>query len=250
MKIFLKRSGKMKYPIDVHTHTIASDHAYSTLMENAKYASEIGIKILGTSDHGPAMPHAPHMWHFGNQRVLPREMFDVKMLYGCEANIIDYDGKLDLPIEYQERLDYMIVSLHDPVMKMDQSKELNTTAFLKTMDNPNIHIIGHSGNPRFPIFEEALVKKAKEKDILIEINNSSFSGSRQGSKVICKKIALLCKEHKVKVIINSDAHFCYSIGKFDEAAKLLEEIEMPEELIINSNEDAFLGFLRSKGKKI
>ena len=26
----------MKYKLDVHTHTIASGHAYSTLMENAK----------------------------------------------------------------------------------------------------------------------------------------------------------------------------------------------------------------------
>lgn len=239
----------MRYPIDVHTHTIASNHAYSTIMENAKYASEIGLKILGTSDHGPAMPDAPYIWYFGNFRVMPRELFGVKMLYGCEANIVDYEGNLDLPLEYQERLDYMIVSLHDPVMKPDQSRELNTTAFLKVMDNPNVNIIGHCGNPRFPIFEEELVKKAKEKNILIEINNGSFTGSRPGSKEICKKIALLCKEYKVRVILNSDAHFCYSIGKFDEGIKLLQEIDMPEELIINSSEDAFIDFLRSKGKK-
>lgn len=240
----------MQYTIDVHTHTIVSGHAYSTLMENAKYASEAGMKILGTTDHGPAMPNAPHVWFFGNYRVLPRKLFGVTMLYGCEANIVDYEGNLDLPEELQDKMDILIASLHDPVMKTNQSPELNTAAFLKVLDNPNVHIIGHSGNPKFPIFEEKLVKKAKENNVLIEINNSSFVSSRVGSKETCKKIALLCKQYEAKVIVNSDAHFAYNIGKFDEALALLKEIGMPEELIINRNEEDFLSFLKSKGKTL
>lgn len=240
----------MKYPIDLHTHTIASGHAYSTIMENARYASDIGMKILGTADHGPNMPNAPYIWYFGNFRVLPRKLFGVAMLYGCEANIIDYDGNLDLPLDYQEKIDFMIASIHHPVMELNQNPELNTQAFLKVMDNPNVHILGHIGNPLFPIYEEEVVKKAKEKNILIEINNSSFSGSRPGSKDICKKVALLCKEYKTMIILNSDAHFCHSIGNFDEAIKMLNEINMPEELIINNSEEKLLDFLRSKGKEI
>ena len=86
----------MKYALDVHTHTIASGHAYSTLIENAKAASEKGIKVLGTTEHGISMPHSPHIWYFNNYKVLPREMYGVTMLYGTEANIIDYDGNLDM----------------------------------------------------------------------------------------------------------------------------------------------------------
>lgn len=240
----------MKYPIDLHTHTTASGHAYSTLMENARYASDIGMKVLGTTDHGPAMPDAPYIWYFGNFRVLPRKLFGVTMLYGCEANIMDYEGNLDIPLEYQEKLDIMIASLHHPLMKIQESPELNTQAFLKVMDNPNVHILGHTGNPSFPIYEEEVVKKAKEKNILIEINNGSFGGSRPGSKDTCKKIALLCKEYKTRVILNSDSHFCYSIGNFHKAVKMLREIDMPEELIINNSEEELLDFLKSKGKTI
>ncbi|MDP4090880.1 MAG: phosphatase, partial [Bacillota bacterium] len=226
----------MQYTIDVHTHTIVSGHAYSTLMENARYAGEKGMKILGTTEHGPAMPNAPHVWYFGNYRVLPRKLYGVTMLYGCEANIIDYEGNLDLPVELQDKMDILIASLHDPVMKVDQSRELNTSAFLKVMDNPNVHILGHSGNPRFPIYEEELVKKAKEKNILIEINNSSFVSSRVGSKETCRTIAELCRDYGAKVVLNSDAHFAYNIGCFAEAINLLKEINMPEELIINRDE--------------
>jgi putative hydrolase len=240
----------MKYPIDVHTHTIVSGHAYTTLLENAKYASEIGLKILGTTDHGPSMPGAPHYWHFGNISVMERTLYGVTMLYGCEANIIDYEGHIDLPEDIQQNLDIIIASLHDPVMTPGASKELNTTAYLKAMDNPNIHIIGHSGNPKYPIFEEELVKKAKEKNILIEINNSSFLRSRAGSEKNCSKIALLCKEYGVKIVLNSDAHSCYAIGNFDAALETLKEIDMPEDLIINKSCDEFLDYLKSKGREI
>lgn len=240
----------MKYAIDIHTHTIASGHAYTTLLENAKYASEIGLEILGTTDHGPSMPGAQHYWHFGNLIVLPRELYGVTMLYGCEANIIDYDGNIDLPIEIQKNLDIVIASLHDPVMETNKSPDLNTAAFLKAMENPYVHIIGHSGNPKFPIYEEELVKKAKEKNILIEINNSSLIRSRAGSEKSCTKIALLCKEYGVKIILNSDAHTCFHIGNFDVALKMLQQIDMPEELIINRSKTELLDFLKTKGKNI
>ncbi|AWI06246.1 phosphatase [Clostridium drakei] len=240
----------MKYVLDVHTHTIVSGHAYSTLLENAKYASEIGLKLLGTTDHGPSMPGAPHEWYFGNLKVLPRELFGITMLYGCEANIIDYEGTLDLPIDRQKKLDILIASIHEPIMKANKNSDLNTTALLKAMDNPNVHILGHSGNPKFPIHEEEIVKKAKEKNILIEINNSSFISSRIGSEKNCSKIASLCKEHGVKIILNSDSHFAYRIGGFDAAIKVLKQIDMPEELIINKSKEDFLDFLRAKGKNL
>lgn len=240
----------MKYIMDMHTHTIVSGHAYNTLFENAKYASEIGLQLLGTTDHGPTMPGAPHEWYFGNFRVLPRELFGVTMLYGCETNIIDYDGNLDLPLDRQEKLDIMIASIHEPVMKASTNADLNTLAILGAMDNPNVNIIGHPGNPRFPIHEEEIVKKAKKKNILIEINNSSFLTSRLGSDHNCTKLAKLCKENGVRIILNSDAHVCYQIGNFAAAEEMLEKIDMPKELIINRNKEEFLEFLKEKGKNI
>ncbi|GIM30399.1 putative phosphatase [Clostridium polyendosporum] len=240
----------MKYVLDMHTHTIASGHAYTTILENAKHASEIGLQLLGTTDHAPSMPGAPHEWYFGNLKVMPRELYGVTMLYGCEANIIDYEGNIDLPVEIQEKLDIMIASMHEPVMESNENRDLNTSAFLKAMENPNVHIIGHSGNPRFPIYEEELVKKAKEKNILLEINNSSFTRSRVGSDKTCTKIAQLCKEYGTKIILNSDAHSCFHIGVFDAAVKILKQIDMPEELIINRSKTEFLNFLKEKGKQI
>ena len=41
----------MKAIIDMHTHTVASGHAYSTIHENIQFAKKHGMKFLGTSDH-------------------------------------------------------------------------------------------------------------------------------------------------------------------------------------------------------
>ena len=237
----------MKYELDVHTHTIASGHAYSTLMENAKMASEKGIKVLGTTEHGVTMPHAPHIWYFDNYRILPRELYGVTMLYGVEANIIDYDGKLDIDDSKLDKLDIVIGSIHDEVYKVGNAEE-NTRAFINVIKNGKVDIIGHLGNPGVPVDFEQIVMCAKEKDVLIEINNSSFTTSRPGSFGNCKIIALLCKKHNTKLIINSDAHFCTKIGEFTESVNMLESIDFPEELIINKDPKELLLKLKKKGK--
>ena len=238
----------MNYLSDLHTHTIASGHAYSTLLENVKYASEKGMKILGVSDHGTTMPDAPHPWYFSNLRVLPRIIDNVIILRGCESNILNTDGDLD--IGDNPTLDYIIASLHEPCFN-PKTKEENTTAILNVLDKyERVEILGHLGNPNYDLDFHKIVKKAKEKDVMIEINNSSLLGhSRKGSDVVCKNIALLCKEYGTKVILSSDTHFYTSIGVFDNAIAMLREIDMPEELIMNEP-SKLIAHLHKKGRAL
>ena len=238
----------MKYLSDLHTHSIVSGHAYSTLLENINYCAEKGIKILGTSEHAPTMPGAPHYWYFGNMKVVPRVINGVTILRGCEANILDIDGSLDMTDESSRNLDYMIASFHEPVFK-PKSKEENTEAILNVMDKyDKVEILGHLGNPNYELDYEAIVKKAKEKNIMIEINNSSLLGSsRVGSDVNCKKVALLCREIGTKVIFTSDSHINTCIGVFNKGIELLEEIQMPKELVMNDPEK-LIAHLKSKGR--
>ena len=238
----------MKYLSDLHTHSIVSGHAYSTLLENINYCAEKGIKILGTSEHAPTMPGAPHYWYFGNMKVVPRVINGVTILRGCEANILDIDGSLDMTDESSRNLDYMIASFHEPVFK-PKSKEENTAAILNVMDKyDKVEILGHLGNPNYELDYEAIVKKAKEKNIMIEINNSSLLGSsRVGSDVNCKKVALLCREIGTKVILTSDSHINTCIGVFNKGIELLAEIQMPKELVMNDPEK-LIAHLKSKGR--
>ena len=238
----------MNFSSDLHTHTIVSGHAYTTLLENISYCKEHGIKILGTSEHGPAMPNAPHRWYFGNMKVIPRIINDVIILRGCEANILDVKGNIDLAEEDSKFLDYMIASFHEPVFK-PTNKNDNTQAFINCVNkNPKVEILGHIGNPAYELDYDLIVKFAKEKDIMIEINNSSVLGkSRAGSDINCKKVAKLCKEYGTKLILTSDSHISFTIGHFEESIKILESINFPEELIMNEPKKLVAHF-KNKGK--
>ena len=56
----------MKLLFDLHTHTVASGHAFSTLKENIEEAAAKGLKAMGTSDHYSAMPGSAQPIYFTN----------------------------------------------------------------------------------------------------------------------------------------------------------------------------------------
>ena len=61
----------MKILLDVHTHTVASGHAFSTLQEMAQAAAGKGLKLLGITEH-PIK--ACKYWVLRNTRVAFREL--------------------------------------------------------------------------------------------------------------------------------------------------------------------------------
>ena len=235
----------MKYVLDAHTHTIASGHAYSTIMENAAYAAEAGLELLGITDHAPAMAGGTQPSYFLNFSTIPREISGVEIYMGAELNIMDYDGNIDLDEFYLQRMDYAIASLHPPCIPFGTMEE-NTNAVLKAMENPYVKILGHPGDPRYPINCKAIVDKAVETETLIEINDASLipNGFRKGSEVYIGEILKLCQKKNFPVILASDAHFATHIGKFDNALRLINEAGFPEELIINRSKELFKNFLK------
>ncbi len=151
----------MKYTIDTHTHTLVSGHAYNTIDEMAAYAAKTGVTHLAITDHAPKMPGSAGILYFSNMKIIPRNKDGVKLYMGCEANIMDYDGNIDLKEYGLKGCDVVIASLHIPCIKPG-SVEQNTGALIKAMDNPYVNIIGHPDDSRYPVDYEKLVKAAKE----------------------------------------------------------------------------------------
>ncbi|MCR1899096.1 phosphatase [Irregularibacter muris] len=239
----------MKLLMDMHNHTMASGHAYSTIQEIALEASKKGLTHIAITDHGPKTPGGPPLSYIRNLKVMPKELYGVKILRGVEANILDQGGNLDVPESILETLDIVIAGLHEACTE-PWNMEGNTRALLNTMENEHVDIISHPGNPIFPIDKKKFVMGAKKTNTLVEINNSSFINSRKGSEKNCYEIAMLCKKHRVPIIINSDSHISFDVGKFDEAIKLVKDIEMQEDLIINTCIDGFENYLGGKRSTI
>lgn len=220
--------------LDIHTHTIASGHAYNTLYEMVRAAAGRGLTLFGSSDHAPAMPGSCHEMYFCNFKAIPRELFGIRLIMGCELNIIDYQGNVDLTRWLQKRLDYGIASIHDLCYEIG-TKEENTAALIGAMENPYVQIIGHPDNSRIPLDYESLVKAAKEHHVLLEVNNSSLKpGSpRPGARENYYTMLELCRRYNTAVILGSDSHCAADVGCHDQAAALLREIDFPEELVVN-----------------
>lgn len=226
----------MKYVMDLHTHTLASGHGYSTLAENIEKAKEVGLQVLGYSEHAPSMPGGPHPFYVGNLKVLPRRFGDLRLLCGIEANIMDRDGTIDVSEQViRSSLDYVIASLHVPCIAPGTMEE-NTRALLNVMKNPYVKIIGHPDDSRYPLDYEVLVKAAKENEVILEVNNTSIhpKSVRQGARENILRMLSLCKEYECPVILGTDSHVCYQVGDFSRAQELLELADFPEELVMNT----------------
>lgn len=238
----------MKILTDTHAHTISSTHAYSTVQELAAAARQKGLKMFAITDHGPAMPDSPHDWHFGNMRVIPRVIDGVGILRGIEANILSTDGILDLP-PYESIIDMVIASFHTPVIRPTNRTD-HTKAMINTIKSGLCQIIGHPGNPAYPLEVDEVVLAAKDNNVLLEINDSSFSLSRQGSAKNCRHILERVAHHNWKVSFGSDAHISYRLGEFHNCISLAKEIGFPEDNIVSSTPEKLLDFLSEHGKKL
>lgn len=240
----------MKYVLDIHCHTVASGHAYSTIQEMAAYASQIPFQLIAMTDHGPAMPAGANLLHFNNLKVIPNKIHGVEILKGAEANIISFDGDLDIPEDILRRLDFVIASFHNPCITPGSIKE-HTKTLIKMMEKPYIQMIAHPGNPSYPIDINAVVQAAKDTNTLLEINNSSLKPDsfRLGSQKNCLEILKECCKQGTKVAIGSDAHFAYHIGQFDHVVEMMDLLQVPDELIVNTSVDRLKEYISRKSKK-
>lgn len=235
----------MSYIIDLHSHTIACNHAYSTLHENVLAAYEKGIKCFGYSEHGPGDPNGADPKFFTNFKVLPKSYKDMELLYGCEANIIDLNGGLDLEDKVLATMDYVIASMHVASAPQKGSMKEYTETVIATMQNPYVKIIGHPDDSRFPLDYERIVKAAKEYQVLLEVNNASLhpKSFREGARENMMCYLELCKQYEVPIIMSSDSHYCTQIGDFTYAQEVLEAVDFPKELIVNDSMEKLRKFI-------
>ena len=238
----------MKFDVDTHTHTYASGHAYSTLSENSQQAKKNSLKMFCTTDHSGAMHGAPHYWFFNNQKILPRFISGVAVVRGVESNILNIDGEIDIPLETDCYLDWIIASLHEAVFT-PANKAAHTQALINAIKSGRVDALGHLGNPKYDFDFHAVIQCAKEHNVAIEINNSSLKGaSRIGSADRCYEIASIARDVGAYITTGTDAHFCQEIGQLELVSDLLDEVKMPTEQVISYTTKQFLEFLQLRGK--
>ncbi len=220
---------------DLHTHTIASDHAYSTLTENCRAAADIGLKAIAMTDHYGVMPDTAHEWHFTNMRVLPRTVFGVTVLKGAEVNIYNYNGDVDMHEDLLQKMEWVVASYHKYTFdELSDDPKVVSDGYIKLCQNPYVDVIGHPTTDFFPFEHERVLKVFKEYEKLVEINESSLM-RKKGSLKNSVPILQLCKKYEIPIVVDTDAHFWDAVGVTSTVEKVLEEVDFPEKLILNSD---------------
>ena len=235
----------MKIELDMHTHTLASGHAYSTIQEMARAGAEKGLKLLGITEHTSGIPGTCDPIYFRNLHVVPREMYGVDLMLGAEINILDAKGNMDADEALMKRLDIRIAGIHLLCYEYG-TKEENTSGMIQAIRHPYIQIISHPGDGTAELDFEPIVQASKECGTLLEINNSSLKPARgkQDARVNNLEILRLCKQYEVPVILGSDAHISFDIANYQYVYELLHETEFPEALIVNRSVEVFRNYLK------
>ncbi len=228
--------------VDLHVHTLASGHAYSTVDEIARAAAAKGLRGVALTDHGPALPGGPHLYHFHALRFIPPVLHGVRLLRGAEANILAA-GEIDLPAEVLAKLELVMAGFHEDCSPVADRGE-NTALLLAVLARPEVKVIAHPGNPAVPLDYAAVAEHAARTGTALEFNNSSFSVSRRGSEHNCRALAEHCARFGTPVTVGSDAHFCTGVGEFADALQALAAAGIKPQQIVNRTLRSTLAFLQ------
>src|SRR5699024_7873032 len=156
-------------------------------------------------------------------RVLFRS---IRVLLGVEANLIGFEGNIDMDDELIKLTDILLLGYHygvvphsfsdgiglyikNPLTKLlsigrESNLEVNTRAFVKAINNFPIDLITHPG-AKVSLDIKTLAREAAKVGTALEIN------SKHGQLSV-ENIKIAMEEGDVEFMVNSDAHRPEDVG--------------------------------------
>lgn len=219
----------MLYPkCDLHIHSIASGHAFNTIDEIIEYSKANGYSMVGISEHGPDMERAPHTGYFEMLYRLPNQYGNMKILFGCEANILDINGNIDISDRLIAKMDYVIAGLHRRTSYHGADSDDHTKAIVSVIRSGKVDIISHPISMNFIADPKSIVQAASEENVILECNKSVLKEAvlHKNTHVIRYTADLLHMASKagVAVLFGSDAHHISEMGISNDDMKIMKEI--------------------------
>jgi len=212
----------MKVIYDLHTHTIFS-HGSGTIEDNVKVAKEKGLTKIAITDHG--FEHGSFAVKRKNLPFMKSECqrlskkYDIEVLLGVEANLLNYSGEIDIKEEDKKYLDIIIMGYHkllkpkwkqfwfmitSKIFKGKSQIEKITNAYIRAINKYHIKILTHL-NYGVKVDIQKLAPVCLEKGVLIELNGKRINFNKEEIDFM-KKI-------NSKFILSSDAHSPQNVGE-------------------------------------
>ena len=244
---------KNKILADLHVHSIFSKHAYSSITENISQADLLGLKYLAITDHvfqeGKEFDIKNEAMRF---QYLEKEINidqPVYVLGGAEFNLFQV-------LQFKEKfkkLSWKIIGFHKFVgINMEYiSLQKMYQEFKKYAEYVDgfAHIEREIESIEFNRYKEeslaepiksflsSMVELAKKSNTYLELNESSlrsYNGLYDEQIIYWLSKA---KELHCRIYLGSDSHYHKRVGKFEKSLALLKDLDYPEELVLNFDED-------------
>lgn len=235
----------MKLLGDYHTHTVYT-HGTSTVEENVRQAETLGLKEIAITEH--SYLGFNHIKKGDLQRIKQdidniQGKYNVKVLWGIEANLMSRNGDIDISDEELEKLDLVVLGYHkaskysliewlkfglpNMLRKKPSQKQImiNTEAYLKAMDKHRVSILAHLGYAGCRVDCVRLAEECVKRGIYIELNGKRINFTREDIEGMVAT--------GVNFIIDSDAHSMLAVGKNHRAFNLIEKYNIPLKQIAN-----------------
>lgn len=227
---------------DYHTHTIYS-HGKGSVEDNIKAAIDQNLETIAITDHGPG-----HMFYGVRARNLKKQKEEIlklrdkfpqiNILFGIEANFVDFQGNLDLDYKLIDEFDFLIAGFHNGIVprdlkslyyfygarqinpfsqkSRDKLKDLATRAMIKASYKYDLKFISHPG-AKFSINPQMLAEEINP-NTMLEINNKHLKLSLED--------LLQIDNPGIKFILNSDAHRPQDVGNVARALELVHKSKL------------------------
>lgn len=218
--------------------------------ENVVSAIEKGIKKIALTDHAGA-----HITYGVKKRKIGsylKEAYDLKKKYkddievlvGLELNLLDLDGNVDLPLGYEDEIEWRALGLHKMVKYSNVKSELNliiyqfnekkrysksvidlnTNAYIKAINNHKIDMIAHLSYAT-KVDVSRVAQACEMTNTLIELNGKHVEFDSNDAKNVLST--------KANFILGTDAHHHKNIGECLRGKSFILENNIPLDRVVN-----------------
>ncbi|VTR17659.1 Probable phosphatase YcdX [Serratia fonticola] len=145
-------------------------------------------------------------------------------------------------------IDLIIAGFHEPVFA-PQDRAANTEAMIARHGAGRMSISSAiRATQKYPVDIPAIAAAAAKYQVALELNNSSFIHSRKGSESNCRAIAAAVRDAGGWLALGSDSHVAFALGGFEHCERILEEVDFPQERVLNVSPRRILNFLEQRGR--
>lgn len=185
---------------DWHIHTNYTD-GKNNVFEYCKQAQKNGLELIAFTEHVRKKLEF-NFYDFVSDIFSAKDKFDLEILVGCEAKILDKAGTLNASKEVLDGCEIVIGSFHSFV---PSSKEAYLAALANMISNPNVDIWGH---PTLYAIKNNISLKIEDMFTIANlcVNNDVLIENNFKYQVPDTKFQRIAMQESCKFVNGSDAH--------------------------------------------